>query len=234
MSQSFLPSTVVKDFVKSYWSERAATFDESPNHCWQNERQHRAWLDILDDIAGPTPIDVLDLGAGTGFLSLMLAELGHRVTGVDIAPPMVMSAERKAQDQGRAATFRLGDIEQLPDDENTYDLIVGRHIIWTLPNPHEALRDWLRVLRPGGKLALVEFAARSGPDGQERRSAPGYEEYAPALPFYGGSESTLLIDTLREAGFHHTMAKSLMDPILWGIELTNERYVVTGRKPGTA
>ena len=238
MSQSSVPSTVVKDFVKSYWSERAATFDEAPNHHWQTEQQHRAWLELLGDIAGPTPIDVLDLGSGTGFLSLQLAELGHRVIGTDIAPQMVMNAEKKRDAQESTATFRLGDIEQLPDADNSADLIVGRHIIWTLPNPFEALADWFRILRPGGQLALFEFAGRAStekaedkPDAQPRPAAPGYEDVAEYLPFYGGSTSDRVIDAFTDAGFTRVTAKSLHDEILWGMEVKNDRYVVIGRKP---
>lgn len=231
MTQSSLPSTIVKDFVKTYWGERAATFDQAPNHHWQNERQHQAWLGTLSDIAGPGPLDVLDLGSGTGFLSLQLAELGHRVTGVDIAPQMLMNAERKAGDRGLDVDFRLGDIEELGNDAAIYDLIVGRHVIWTLPNPHEALVTWLQLLRPGGRLALFEFAGRGGTEGSQRQGVSGYEELAEHLPFYGGSESNKLVDALLDAGFIRVSATSLMDEVLWGVELTNERYVVVGRRP---
>lgn len=231
MTQTSVPSTIVKDFVKSYWGERAATFDQAPNHHWQDERQHQAWLGTLADIAGPDSLDVLDLGSGTGFLSLQLAELGHQVTGVDIAPQMVMNAERKAADRELEVAFRLGDIENLPDGKAIYDLIVGRHVIWTLPNPHEALGTWLRLLRPGGRLALFEFAGRGGTEGTDRRGAAGYDEVAQYLPFYGGSESDRVMEALTDAGFVRVGATSLMDEILWGIELTNERYVVVGRRP---
>jgi ubiquinone/menaquinone biosynthesis C-methylase UbiE len=96
------------------------------------------------------------VGCGTGFLTLLLAELGHNVTGVDIAPEMLELARKKAAQAGLDVELRLGDAEVLEDPDGRYDLIVARHVIWTLPNPAQAVREWLRVLKHDGRLALVE------------------------------------------------------------------------------
>src|ERR1700730_3726578 len=87
----------VKELGRRYWDRRASDFDdESPSHGLRTDGQTRAWQRLIYEIAGPTPIDALDVGCGTGFLSLLLAERGHRVTGVDMAAAMLGQAQKKA------------------------------------------------------------------------------------------------------------------------------------------
>ena len=75
----------IKTAVSRYWSGRAAGFDLQPSHAALNEAQHQAWLDLLREVAGPLPLAVLDVGCGTGFLAMRMAELGHTAVGIDLA-----------------------------------------------------------------------------------------------------------------------------------------------------
>jgi len=156
MSKLESADTDVKSLVRQHWDNRAPEFDNKPNHGIHSELQRQAWLDVLNRLAGPSPLRVLDLGCGTGFLTLLLAKLGHNVTGVVLAPEMLILARRKAAQARLNVELRLGDVEGLDDLDGTCDLIVARHLIWTLPNPAQAVREWLRVLKRGGRLALVE------------------------------------------------------------------------------
>ena len=72
-------------------------------------------------LAGPA---VLDVGCGTGSLSLLLAETGHRVTGVDLAPAMVERARDKLTAAGLPGTFLVGDAAAPPTGDETYDLVL--------------------------------------------------------------------------------------------------------------
>ncbi|MGH2487523.1 MAG: class I SAM-dependent methyltransferase, partial [Ktedonobacterales bacterium] len=75
----------IKRLVQQHWSRRAPTFDEGLTHALHSEAQREAWLAVMRELAGSRPLRVLDLGCGTGFLALLLAGLGHTVTGLDFA-----------------------------------------------------------------------------------------------------------------------------------------------------
>src|SRR4029453_14017400 len=99
----------IKTAVSRYWSGRAAGFDLAPSHNVLTEAQHQAWLDLLRGVGGPPPppvlgaggggpppLAVLDVGCGTGFLAMRMAELGHTAVGIDLAEEMLVAAQRKA------------------------------------------------------------------------------------------------------------------------------------------
>lgn len=224
MNQIDTTNIDIKERVKTHWDRRAADFDSRPNHGIQNDAQHQAWSRLLADLAGPTPLRVLDLGCGTGFLSLLLAELGHQVTGIDIAPEMLERARRKAEAAGASAEFRLGDVEQIEDGAESFDLIVERHLIWTLPNPAEALNSWHRLLVTGGRLALIEGHWENMSIQEE------YETIYQRLPYFGGLASEQLATALSTAGFTQVAIQPLMDETLWGEQPKRPRYLLTGTK----
>ncbi|MEV4177148.1 class I SAM-dependent methyltransferase [Nonomuraea sp. NPDC049709] len=102
---------------------------------------------------------VLDVGCGTGYLSRILAPVvtssGH-VTGLDPAPEMVDYATRRAPDN---CTYVRGEGQNLPFPDSSFDLVVSSLAVHHMPvdaRP-EALRQMLRVLRPGGRLLIAEF-----------------------------------------------------------------------------
>lgn len=213
----------VKQRVRRHWSQRAAEFDERPHHGLHSEAQHQAWLTLLGQLAATSPARVLDLGCGTGFLSLMLSELGHTVTGIDISTDMIALAQEKAATAGRDVEWRVGDVEHLDDADGSYDLVVARHLIWTLPNPAQAVREWQRVLAPGGRVALVEG------HWENQQVNVDYEQIHTQLPFFGGVPSERLAQFLQEERLQDVAVEPLMDAVLWGEQPKRPRYLVTGR-----
>jgi SAM-dependent methyltransferase len=89
-------------------------------------------------------------------LTILLAQLGHRVTGIDIASRMLDRAQEKARVAGVAVEFRRENAIKISEPDGNYDLVVARHVVWTLPDPAQAIREWSRVLRSGGRLAVIE------------------------------------------------------------------------------
>jgi ubiquinone/menaquinone biosynthesis C-methylase UbiE len=214
----------IKTAVSRYWSGRAAEFDLRPSHNVLNEAQHQAWLTLLRQVAGPPPLTVLDVGCGTGFLAMRMAELGHMAVGIDLAVEMLAAAQRKAEGSGLAVTFRHGDAEAPPRDGAPYDVIVERHVIWTLPQPREALRAWRELLKPGGLLILIEGIF-------EMSDRTIYPQLEVQLPLYGGRSGEELAALLEEEGFIQTVVRPLMDAALWLETPTRPRFMVTGRRP---
>ncbi|MFV0136873.1 class I SAM-dependent methyltransferase [Streptomyces sp. HMX87] len=186
------------------WDARAAVFDDEPDHGLRAPDVRSAWAERLRSWLPSRPGDVLDLGCGTGSLSLLAAELGHRVTGVDRSAAMVERARAKLA--GRDAVFLLGDAVAPPVGERRYDAVLVRHVLWTLPDPARALRHWRELLRPSGRLVLVEGVwGAVAPVG-----IPADRLAALLLPLGGRVRVERLSD----------------DPSLWGGQVDDERYAV--------
>ena len=234
----------VKQQVAAHWGRRAAGFDADFGHSIRTAAERAAWDRILDLVVGGRgTLDALDVGCGTGFLSLELAGRGHRVTGIDFAPQMLAEARKKAAAQGVAVRFEEGDAEQLPFAEGSFDLVMTRHVLWTLPHPEQAIDEWIRVLRPGGRLAAMD--SQFDPSVLERspqnaRSSAEYAGIGDRLPFLGGRPQSEIEALLRA----HGLADVGGDPVADLVEaqlkrMTEEgmetrvrrRYIVWGDKP---
>lgn len=89
-------------------------------------------------------------------MALLFAEMGHEVTGVDLSEGMLEKAKFNAENLGLKIDFSHGDAEKLPFEDNSFDLVVNKYLLWTLPQPSSALLEWKRVLKPGGKIFAID------------------------------------------------------------------------------
>lgn len=236
----------VKQHVAAHWNRRAAHFDQDFGHSIATPAERAAWDRILDLIlAERGPLEALDLGCGTGFLSLELAARGHRVTGIDFAPAMIAEARRKAAECGLSIRFDEGDAESLPFAARQFDLAVCRHLLWTLPHPEAAIDEWVRVLRPGGCLAVIDgkadpAAAASLPQENAHNSAE-YRAIGDRLPFLGGRPREDIEALFRRRGLVAIGSDPLVDLVAAQEERMRaaglpphrrQRYIVWGEVPG--
>lgn len=216
----------VKSAVIAHWNRRAADFDEGPTHGLLNPAQDTAWRSLLARLAPATPaLDVLDVGCGTGFFALLAAEAGHRATGIDLADDMLALARAKAATRGLRVPFFSADAEAPGLPAASFDLVMERHVLWTLPDPARALRAWRELLRPGGRVALVEGAW------WDMQPKDEYAQVHAALPLFGGRPAAELAAPLTEAGFEAPEIIPLMDAALWTEAPKHERYLIVARRP---
>jgi ubiquinone/menaquinone biosynthesis C-methylase UbiE len=147
----------LREDIKAYWSARAETFDLSPGHEIFTDEEMAAWrrliLKHLGEAGGRL---ALDLASGTGVISHLMDGLGFQVTGLDWAEPMLEKARLKAKARQRPIRFRMADVENTMEADDAYDVIITRHLVWTLVDPSAAFAEWLRVLKPGGRILIVD------------------------------------------------------------------------------
>jgi SAM-dependent methyltransferase len=100
---------------------------------------------------------VLDVACGTGNLALPAARVGAEVTGVDIATNLLEQARSRAAAEGLAVRFDEGDAEKLPYPDASFDAVVSMFGVMFAPRPALAAAEMLRVIRPGGSVALANW-----------------------------------------------------------------------------
>jgi ubiquinone/menaquinone biosynthesis C-methylase UbiE len=207
--------------ITAYWDAAAATFDDEPDHGLRADHTRAAWARLLHSWMPSDPVDVLDICCGTGSVALLLAEAGHRVTGVDLAPRMVEQARTKFKTAGLAGRFLVGDAMTPPTGAQRFGVVLSRHLVWTLPDPQAALRDWVSRLRPGGRLVLVEGRWR-----EAGQSGVPYVVGAESLPWNGGVSAEDLASAVRPIVSGVSIEPLGADPDLWGGPVDDERYAL--------
>jgi S-adenosylmethionine-dependent methyltransferase len=111
----------------------------------------------LQPALGGGPLDVLDIGGGTGGLAVRIGELGHRVTVVDPSPDALAALDRRAREHDVEVTGRQGDLSSLLDvvGPDSADLVLCHGVLEVVDDPADALATLGRVVRPGGVLSLL-------------------------------------------------------------------------------
>lgn len=147
----------IQEQVALTWNKTSSDYDEQYAHGIKSKEEKEEWLALLGEQVGPGRKKILDVGTGTGFLALLLAELGHDCKGIDLSEGMMEKARGKAASACLKVQFTMGDAENLTSEaDGTYDIVTNRHLLWTLPHPDQAVSEWLRVLKPGGKLIIID------------------------------------------------------------------------------
>ncbi len=151
-----------KDTARAYFDELAGRFgkDYVPGRSW------KALAEAL--IKSLNYRHVADLGAGEGTLSQLLAQRAESVIAVDISPKMVDYSQKLAISNGILnLEFRLGDIESPPIAENSIDLAILSQALHHAEHPQKALDAAFRILRPGGRLIILDLLQHNFSEARE-------------------------------------------------------------------
>jgi ubiquinone/menaquinone biosynthesis C-methylase UbiE len=148
---------------------------------YENDKIHESWesvyrLNPLQDRFNEALLDrhlrllrpgpdalFLDAGCGVGYHALALARRGFRCVGVDISETILESARKNARSMGleNRARFECQMLEALSFDEGTFDAVHCRGVLMHIPQWHKALAELCRVLKPGGKILVIESNAQA-------------------------------------------------------------------------
>jgi 2-polyprenyl-3-methyl-5-hydroxy-6-metoxy-1,4-benzoquinol methylase len=191
--------------ARRYWENEAPNFDDEPDHGLRDPIVYKAWESRIKAWFPASPSRILDIGCGTGSLSVMLAGLGYTVTGVDFSTAMIKFAKEKATTNGLVIEFSIMDAAFPALALRQFGAIICRHLLWALTEPGKVLQRWARLLGPNGRLVLVDGFWEAG----------GGLHLGEVLKILPSSFTDATVENLND------------DPALWGKPVTDERYAIT-------
>lgn len=140
----------MSQLAQTIFAERAAFYTTSAVHA------DRAVLERLIELAQPQPTDrVLDVATGTAHTALAFAPQVAHVMATDITPEMMAQGERLRAERGiENVEFRVADAHALPFENGSFDIVTCRRAAHHFVDVAKALREMVRVLKPGGRLVI--------------------------------------------------------------------------------
>jgi len=190
-----------KERVRRQFGRAAAAYATSDVHARGDS------LTILVELVAPAPTwQALDVATGAGHTALAFAPHVARVVATDLTPEMLAETARLARERGFAnVETRPADAEALPFPNDTFDLVACRLAFHHFPHPEAAVREFARVLKPGGTLGFADNVAVEDPAGArayndyERLRDPSHHE---VLPLSG------LVALVESSGLHVEATRS--------------------------
>lgn len=148
-----------KQKITEYWTKRSDSFQEQRRAELHDDIAQR-WLKEILQYVPKKKLKILDVGCGSGFFTILMAQQGHEVIGVDLTADMITRAKELAEEEKADCTFQVMDAENLEFADEAFDMVISRNLTWTLPDAERAYSEWLRVLKKGG--CLLNFDANYG------------------------------------------------------------------------
>jgi ubiquinone/menaquinone biosynthesis C-methylase UbiE len=157
----------IKDVNTRYHDAAADEYDAKWGIDFGDTGQEQVRLKLAKALGGPRGQsfgDGLEIGSGTGYFSLNLLQLGaiERLTATDISPGMLKRLSATAESLGLAVETVATEAEELPFEDESFDLVFGHAVLHHIPGLDRAFAEFRRVLRPGGVVAFCGEPSRYG------------------------------------------------------------------------
>ncbi|MDH4319310.1 MAG: class I SAM-dependent methyltransferase [Desulfobulbaceae bacterium] len=212
----------VLNTVEERWNTYSEKYDAT-HHGHLSEDDLTLWNRFLETHIGEDRQQkILDVGCGTGFLTIKINALGYKCRGLDLSTGMMDLAKSKAAEQDLEIEFSKGNVAELPFDDAGFDVVTNRSVLWTLLEPAKTFKEWRRVLKPGGKLLC--FISIGKGDSKCNHYSQDIEDMLELK----GAPASILCRHLEDAGFDEVQAV-----MLEGIRNRHGNspwYVIKGRK----
>lgn len=160
----------LKQRVRAFWDRQpcGSTLTEAPEGTAEffadvERRRYEAepFIPAIADFAGSSAKHVLEIGVGLGTDFVQFARAGAHVTGIDLSPRSVDLVRTRLKLESLNGEVLVADAEKLPFDDNSFDRVYSWGVLHHTPNAAGAVREAVRVLRPGGDLCVMLYGRRS-------------------------------------------------------------------------
>ncbi len=153
-----MPRRPTTDHVRGFYERAAGSYDRSIRTTERLARMDEGRRWVAERAAG----DTLEIGVGTG-LNLAHYPPDVSLTGVDLSPAMLAQAHRRADDLGRRVELLEADAQALSFPHGRFDTVVFSLCLCSIPDDRQAVREGVRVLKPGGRMLLIEHVRSPNP-----------------------------------------------------------------------
>ena len=178
------------------------------------------WRSVLRRVIdAPEGSQVLDIGTGTGFLSIMASELGYKSFGIDFSEQMLEFAGQNSKLRNAPVTFVRGDGDVLPFENEEFSAVMNSRVLWTCVDPEASIKEWMRVTKTHGRI--ISFT-RTGEDIPKENSMMDK-----MLPLSNATTADY-IEVYRRAGLKNVVCEKLPEEM--SVLAGPVWYVITGEK----
>lgn len=153
MDEQTGPSDLQRRIV-DYWNLRAPGYSLATRISLRSDRHIIETLSHMVNLDGR--MRVADMGTSAGLMAIWLTHRGHDVIGLDLAERMIDLARRNAKELGLSIDFRVGDVQRPDLPKASFDMIVAKSIIWDVEDPIGTYERWIELLKPGGRLVVID------------------------------------------------------------------------------